>query len=221
MPGIILRWLAVGVALFWAASAHAAGSSAGSGHGRPRPTWASTPSAEQMAEEYPADALRKHIEGRVILECDLTPEGHVTGCEPSGETPEGHGFAAAARRLAPLFRMTPVPCAAETCGRVRIPVIFKDSSAFMSPTSTSSALPDWMRTGWTTAGWLGVFIAVFPSLFLALAYWLMAYRPQPDDIPAIRSTLGGPDRTIVSIDPRGVRRIPSAGGLCRGVLLRI
>lgn len=81
------------------------------------------PSAEDMADAYPRDALRDEIQGRVVMACHLTAEGRLTACAVVEETPPGLGFGAATLKIAPLFRWAPTYGDGKSVGGdVRIPV---------------------------------------------------------------------------------------------------
>ena len=81
------------------------------------------PSAGDMADAYPRDALRAEIQGRVVIACHLTAEGRLTACTVAEETPPGLGFGAATLKIAPLFRWAPIYGDGKSVeGDVRIPV---------------------------------------------------------------------------------------------------
>ncbi|MBI5941908.1 MAG: energy transducer TonB [Caulobacterales bacterium] len=87
------------------------------------------PSARDMAEAYPRDALRAEIQGRVVIACHLTAEGRLTACNVAEETPSGLGFGAATLKIAPLFRWAPTYGGGKSVeGDVRFPVIWNPPS---------------------------------------------------------------------------------------------
>ncbi len=71
------------------------------------PTWLARPTAEQLTNFYPPDALDREISGQANLDCLVTAAGQLTRCTVSGESPSGQGFAAAALKAARIFRMSP------------------------------------------------------------------------------------------------------------------
>ncbi len=71
------------------------------------PTWLARPSADQLAQFYPARALDDGVSGQAVLDCQVTAAGQLTRCTVSGETPKGRGFGDAALKAARIFRMTP------------------------------------------------------------------------------------------------------------------
>ena len=71
------------------------------------PTWASRPSAAQMARAYPSRAADNGTPGSASLSCMVRVDGGLTGCRVVGETPSGQGFGLAAQSLTRDFRMNP------------------------------------------------------------------------------------------------------------------
>ncbi|GAW40091.1 Gram-negative bacterial tonB protein [Brevundimonas sp. SH203] len=71
------------------------------------PTWASRPSAAQMARAYPTRAAENGTPGSASLSCVVRVDGGLTGCRVVGETPNGQGFGRAAQSLTRDFRMNP------------------------------------------------------------------------------------------------------------------
>lgn len=75
----------------------------------PRPSMITNPSwARQPQPEFPAAAIAGHIEeGRVTLSCITTPQGALTNCTVTQETPEGYGFGDSALASAGRARLSP------------------------------------------------------------------------------------------------------------------
>jgi protein TonB len=71
------------------------------------PSWASRPSAAQMARAYPTRAAENGTPGSASLSCVVRVDGGLTGCRVVGETPNGQGFGRAAQSLTRDFRMNP------------------------------------------------------------------------------------------------------------------
>jgi len=71
-----------------------------------RPDWLTKPSAEDLVRAYPERALRQNVEGTAVLACQVTALGALRDCK-AAESPAGYGFAEAALRLAPRFRIRP------------------------------------------------------------------------------------------------------------------
>ena len=71
------------------------------------PSWASRPSAAQMARAYPTRAAENGTPGSATLSCVVNADGGLNGCRVMGETPSGQGFGRAAQSLTRSFRMNP------------------------------------------------------------------------------------------------------------------
>ncbi|NBB63698.1 TonB family protein [Pseudomonas sp. ODNR1LW] len=71
------------------------------------PTWASRPSAAQMARAYPTRAADNGLSGAANLSCIVRIDGGLTACRVAEETPRGQGFGRAAMSLTRDFRMNP------------------------------------------------------------------------------------------------------------------
>lgn len=68
----------------------------------PNPAWSRAPSFADVAAVWPKDA--QDIEqGHVSMRCRFRSDGTLTACDTLTESPRGKGFAAAARKLVPLF----------------------------------------------------------------------------------------------------------------------
>lgn len=87
--------------------------------------WTSRPSGGDMARLFPKEAWRNRISGSAVVGCTIQENGRLTGCEIVTETPEGHGFGAAALRLADEFRAAPAKKggAPVAGGYVTIPIL--------------------------------------------------------------------------------------------------
>lgn len=68
------------------------------------PSWTRRP--RDLARFYPARARNAGIEGEVVLDCAVSPQGALN-CAVARETPLGWGFGEAAQRIAREHRMTP------------------------------------------------------------------------------------------------------------------
>jgi protein TonB len=71
------------------------------------PDWISLPGPREFSRFYPRAAIDRGVSGEVRLACLVSASGAVHDCNAQSEIPEGLGFAAAAQRLAPYFRMKP------------------------------------------------------------------------------------------------------------------
>jgi len=108
-------------------------------------SWATKPTASQLLGAWPADALAKHVEGKVQLNCAVTTAGMADDCRVVSETPGGLGFGDAALLLTPTFRFNP---ARDTAGpivsRVNIPIDFNVAAAD-TPDPPFKTPPSWLR----------------------------------------------------------------------------
>lgn len=80
-----------------------------------RVIWAERFSPAQVHALYPPGALRREVEGRVVLACVVVENGFLR-CRPESEAPAGQGFAESALRLSALMR-------AETTDSAGLPVL--------------------------------------------------------------------------------------------------
>jgi hypothetical protein len=102
-----------------------------------KPKWTQLPSAEEAGDAYPPAARAASIwTGRAALACQVEAQGSLV-CAVESESPAGHGFGAAAMKLAPYFRLATwtnegLPVVG---GAVRIPI------KFQAPEETPPAAP--------------------------------------------------------------------------------
>jgi len=73
-----------------------------------RPDWASRPSGEDFADNYPEAAAERGVGGKATLLCRVRIDGRLNDCKVVEESPPGECFGEAAMKLAPKFRMTPM-----------------------------------------------------------------------------------------------------------------
>lgn len=69
-------------------------------------TWLERPGAVDFARNYPHEAQRQNITGRVTLDCIVLDDGRLD-CTVLHEDPPGRGFAEATLRISRLFRIAP------------------------------------------------------------------------------------------------------------------
>jgi len=86
--------------------------------------WARRPSADDLMKVYPAAARAKRIEGRALLDCEVTPVGHTRDCRVAQESPAGEGFGQAALQLTHLFALRRVHPSSASPYRMNIPIRF-------------------------------------------------------------------------------------------------
>ncbi len=56
---------------------------------------------------YPDRAQRMEVNGKTVMDCQVTAEGRLTDCVVLSETPEGYGFAEATLELSKVWKMKP------------------------------------------------------------------------------------------------------------------
>jgi periplasmic protein TonB len=90
------------------------------------PDWVRKPNGKDFERYYPARALDREKEGRVVLDCLVNENGSIN-CRVSSETPEGWDFGDAALKIARSFQMSPkmVDGSPTSGGRVTVPIVFK------------------------------------------------------------------------------------------------
>lgn len=71
------------------------------------PDWISLPGPKEFSRFYPQGAIDRNASGEVRLTCFVAATGAVRDCHAVAETPKSLGFAEAAQKLAPYFRMKP------------------------------------------------------------------------------------------------------------------
>lgn len=70
-------------------------------------TWASKPTAAEVAEVYPAFARMARIPGKIEVRCNYDRQGVLSRCRRIGVAPAGLKFEEALKRLLPKYRVTP------------------------------------------------------------------------------------------------------------------
>lgn len=60
---------------------------------------------DALSTYYPVGALQRGVQGRTVMECGATSDGHVADCLITEEDPKGFGFGAAALSVAKYYRV--------------------------------------------------------------------------------------------------------------------
>lgn len=71
------------------------------------PGWIAAPTITDVKAVYPPQARKEHVEGMVILNCQVTATGDLANCTILKESSPGAGFGQAALALVPKYRMNP------------------------------------------------------------------------------------------------------------------
>ena len=123
------------------------------------PDWLQKPKQEDMQQYWPANS--GGAAGNVLLHCVVTNRGLLEKCQAPVEQPTGHGFAAAALAMTPIFLMRPMTVDGEPVGGagVSIPIRFE---AGWSP--SGGPILHILRTApWTAVPTPGDIAAAFPK----------------------------------------------------------
>jgi TonB family protein len=67
--------------------------------------WIEKPTPLDLRAAYPQKALDERVEARVLLRCDVRPDGRVESCGVASEEPSGYGFGASALNLSSKFKL--------------------------------------------------------------------------------------------------------------------
>lgn len=137
------RYFALAVAALAGAAAAAPSSSGGNSEA----DWVKKPRSEDLATVWPRDAIRKGLDGEVMLRCVVTVEGLLSRCEVKSETPPGLGYGAAALQLTPQFQMKPKKVnGAPVEGIVLVPVNFRGAASIqLAPMTEFVVNPLWTK----------------------------------------------------------------------------
>lgn len=133
-----------------------------------RPDWMEKPSAEDLAEYYPAHAARLQIPGKATIVCKVMAEGRLNDCRVTSETPAGEQFGKAALKLASKFRMIPPDDPNAPPAEVTVPLVFEvPQQRVMIRPDDSPEVTQWVI-------WSGVGLAGVAALLLAGMIWALA-----------------------------------------------
>lgn len=90
------------------------------------PDWIRKPTGAEFVRVYPAQALRRGVDGMTVTSCKVAGDGTLTDCQVLEEAPAGMGFGRAALDLMPKFLMRPLTRDGQPVegGTVRIPLRF-------------------------------------------------------------------------------------------------
>lgn len=111
------------------------------------PDWLRKPTPDEMMSVWPAEAARKGIGGRAVINCSVNVTGALQGCTVVSEDPPGSGFGQAAIMLAGSFKMKPrlVDGKPEAGATVKIPINFISNGPFGGRTTPALSQPVWIK----------------------------------------------------------------------------
>lgn len=90
------------------------------------PDWLSMPDPDALYWAYPARALAERVEGRAVIQCDVSIQGVAENCTTTFEDPKSYGFGAATISVMSKMLFRPkVQCGVVVPGQIRIPLNFK------------------------------------------------------------------------------------------------
>ena len=87
--------------------------------------YAQAPTRREVIEVYPSRGWNHRASGWAVMNCGVKADGRLTDCLVKSEDPAGEGFAAAALRLVPKYRLAPAHDGQSIAGgRIEVPVQF-------------------------------------------------------------------------------------------------
>jgi TonB family protein len=98
------------------------------------PSWRHKPTAADLIQVWPREALRNGVSGRAVITCVVTVQGALRDCLASQESPPGAGFGHAGIEMAPQLQFNPKTVngiAVES--EVNIPLDFKAAGRMALP----------------------------------------------------------------------------------------
>ena len=124
-----------------------------------RPNWVHAPTMKDLAALYPDQARQAQVNGRVVVDCQFTPEGWLTNCVVSSEAPPGYGFARATLQALRSFQAAPTVQGGLPASRFRVLLRVNwtppspgsagpsyETVAVSPPPPPAAIAPDWERT---------------------------------------------------------------------------
>jgi len=91
------------------------------------PHWVRRPDGDDLARVYPSRAYRSGVGGHVVMDCEVTAAGTLSGCKVRSEQPADFGFGDAALKLVPDFKMSPTTADGKSVAgaSIVIPITFQ------------------------------------------------------------------------------------------------
>jgi len=128
-----------------------------------RPLWKSAPSFDDMAAAWPKGAAGLK-DGKATLRCKIDKANRLDDCQTLADFPRGKGFAAAAKKLAPMFELAVDPRAGGEKKAIYVNLTF----AFVAPDALGARTVSYPR--WIQGPDSRQVLAIFPDAALQKGY---------------------------------------------------
>lgn len=106
--------------------------------------WEAAPSYDDVVAAYPKRARQKSAGGRATLDCRITAESRLQGCDIITEEPKGMGFGHAARSLAPAFQAPAAGPKGESLADLHTQISIAFSPKMLDPAERVTGKPKWV-----------------------------------------------------------------------------
>ena len=92
-----------------------------------QPDWVRTPTGDDLARYYPAEAMKAGKEGSAVIDCGVATDGRLRHCAIHAQRPARYHFGEAALKMSAMFQMKPMTVNGKPTagGHVTIPILFK------------------------------------------------------------------------------------------------
>ena len=127
-----------------------------------QPDWVRKPTGDELVNYWPTGATADG--GKTVIHCNVTDRGLMQGCTLTRESPEGHGYGAAALALTELFVMSPMTVDGQPVGggTINIPINFAPGGA-IPRSEIASTLRVFSTAPWIAAPSAAEMSAAYPK----------------------------------------------------------